>query len=177
MPAKITEIPITRYRTSYEKDKYGNRKRVRTPYKAMRKVKVVAGGRRVAHYFIDSFIFSLLLVPFDLVYPTVGYIPNSLFGVPFAILFPASILYVLYYFGFESLIQTTPGKFLTGTVVINEYGQKPTPKQSIVRSLVRLVPFERLSCLLNDRGWHDTWSGTWVVRKAEAEKLLELMAE
>lgn len=76
----------------------------------------------------------------------------------------------------ETSFQTTVGKMLTKTVVINDYAQKPTTKQILGRSLSRIVPFEALSCI-NGRGWHDKWSGTWVVEIKEKDKLQKLLAE
>jgi uncharacterized RDD family membrane protein YckC len=84
-------------------------------------------------------------------------------------------MYALYYFLFEHFFQKTPGKFLTKTIVIDVYGKKPETRTLILRSLIRMVPFEPFSCL-SDRGWHDRWSETWVVLDEEAEKLKELLA-
>ncbi len=176
MATKITELEITRYRTSHQKDAYGNRQKIRTPYIAKRPVKVVSGGRRFAHFFIDLIIFSFLMLPLEMIDAFAAYLPQTLAGVIFMSFFPTYIAYALYYFLFESLIQSTPGKLLTQTIVINEYGQKPTISELIVRSLVRIVPFEPLSCL-SERGWHDVWSKTWVVRKEEKQKILELLTE
>ena len=77
---------------------------------------------------------------------------------------------------FEYFFQKTPGKFLTKTKVIDAYGNRPEIGPLILRSIIRMVPFEALSCL-SDRGWHDTWSETFVVPDKEAKKLKELQAE
>ncbi len=174
MSKKITDLEITRYRTSHQKDSFGNRHKIRTPYIGKRPVNVVEGGRRFAHFFIDMVIFSFLMLPLELVYAFVDYTPQTAAGAVFMSFFPTYIAYALYYFVFESLLQSTPGKLLTQTVVINEYGQKPTTRELVVRSLVRIVPFEPLSCL-SERGWHDEWSKTWVVRKEENRKIQELL--
>lgn len=163
---KITELQTTRYRTSYHKDAYGNRQRIRTPYQASRPVKTVEGGRRFAHFFIDCLIIGICTFPLDFILSLIDYHPQTIgFAISYSF-FPSYILFALYYFVFESLTQSTPGKMLTNSIVINEYGQKPTRDELIVRSLVRLVPFEIFSCLA-ERGWHDKWSKTWVVKKEE----------
>lgn len=72
---------------------------------------------------------------------------------------------VVYYVAFESMFGKTPGKFLTGTLVIDENGGRPSVGQVVVRTLVRFVPFEALSFLSSSRrGWHDKWAKTYVVR-------------
>jgi hypothetical protein len=83
-------------------------------------------------------------------------------------------LYPAYYFIFELLYQKTPGKFLTKTSVIDVYGNKPTGPSLLLRSIIRLVPFEAFSCL-GYQGWHDRWSDTYVVRDAELKTLKELL--
>lgn len=173
---KITDLQITKYRTSYKKDVYGNRQRIRTPYQAKRPVKVVEGGRRFAHYFIDSLIFGIFVMPFDFILSYLDYQPQTFGFAVFYSYFPSYILYGFYYFIFESLLQSSPGKMLTNSVVINEFGQKPTQKELIVRSVVRLIPFEILSCL-SERGWHDEWSNTWVVTKEEYALIQEKLKE
>jgi uncharacterized RDD family membrane protein YckC len=170
MRKKITDLNITRYRTSYQKDRYGNRHKIRTPYTAKRPVKVVEGGERFAHFFIDLIMFSLLSIPLEFILAFIDYIPQTIGASIFMSFFPSYLLYALYYFIFESLMQSTPGKILTKSLVINEYGEKPTRKELVVRSLVRLVPFEALSCL-SEQGWHDRWSNTWVVKKEELQKI------
>ena len=60
-----------------------------------------------------------------------------------------------YYVFFEAIWGRTPGKFLMGTVVVTEHGEKPSFGQIIGRTLCRFIPFEPLSCL-GERGWHDS---------------------
>ncbi|HUW17819.1 MAG TPA: RDD family protein [Sedimentisphaerales bacterium] len=76
-----------------------------------------------------------------------------------------------YYFVFESSWQRTPAKFVTGTKVITADGRKPALSTIALRTLVRFVPFEALS-FLSERayGWHDKWSGTYVIRKARRRR-------
>ena len=67
-----------------------------------------------------------------------------------------------YYVCFEGIWARTPGKFLFGTVVVNEDGGRPSIGQVFGRSLCRLIPFEP-SLLLGDHGWHDSIPETYVV--------------
>ncbi|TAJ12516.1 RDD family protein [Marinilabiliaceae bacterium JC017] len=74
---------------------------------------------------------------------------------------------LFYYTFFESLIGQTPGKVITGTVVINKHGVRPEFGDCMIRTLSRLVPFEPISFLGdNSTGWHDAWTETQVVKKS-----------
>jgi uncharacterized RDD family membrane protein YckC len=67
-----------------------------------------------------------------------------------------------YYWLLEGILGRTPGKFVTGTKVTRPDGT-PAGWVSLLRMLIRLVPLEVLS-LRNGVMWHDTWTGTRVVR-------------
>lgn len=75
------------------------------------------------------------------------------------------IIAALYYIIFESIWSKTPAKFITRTKVITEYGEKPSFKTILIRTLIRFIPFEAFSFLSPERprGWHDRWSKTIVV--------------
>ncbi|MFD0964522.1 RDD family protein [Pseudofulvibacter geojedonensis] len=78
--------------------------------------------------------------------------------------------YVTYFIVIESKYQVSVGKLLTGSVIVDEYGEKPTTSSIIKRSFSRLIPFDAFSFLgENSYGWHDSLSSTYVVDK----KLLE----
>ena len=76
------------------------------------------------------------------------------------------ILFVYYSF-FEIYFAQSPGKFLTQTIVVDEFGNKPDNNSIFLRSLVRLVPFDGLTFLGGRPGWHDRWTKTFVVNKKE----------
>lgn len=72
---------------------------------------------------------------------------------------------VIYYTFFESVTGRTPGKFLTNTKTVDVNGNKPDFTTVLRRSLCRVVPFEEFSFFGGiDRGWHDKWSKTRVVK-------------
>ena len=83
-------------------------------------------------------------------------------------------IFVSYYAFQEALWGRTLGKLITRTRVVTEHDQPITWKHAMLRSLVRLVPFEAFSFLSSSqpRGWHDRWTGTKVVslRAADIEK-------
>jgi uncharacterized RDD family membrane protein YckC len=173
---KITEIreQITVKRRQYVdgKETFTEQKRWR-----FREVPVVEGLSRFGHFLIDRvllavFSFALgILLALALVALTGS---TELMEDPgfdlFDRLFAWFIIQPAYYFIFEVSMQSTPGKAMLGRIVVDEYGNKPNSRQILIRSLSRTVPFEIFSCL-SDRGWHDTWSKTFVLRKKDLQEM------
>lgn len=82
---------------------------------------------------------------------------------------------LIYYNIFEIFFSRTIGKFITKTVVVDIYGEKPDSQEILVRSLCRLIPFDAFSFLgAPNKGWHDSISKTYVVNKGLLEKKKEL---
>ncbi len=80
----------------------------------------------------------------------------------------------LYYVFFEYYYQWTPGKLATESVVVNANGSAPDLRSIIVRTFVRLIPFEIFSFLNSPSwGWHDKWSKTYVIQSSDVGKLIE----
>ncbi|MDR2823816.1 MAG: RDD family protein, partial [Prevotellaceae bacterium] len=53
---------------------------------------------------------------------------------------------VIYYFVLEMLLKgRTIGKLITGTKVVSKWGEEPTSKDYLIRTISRLVPFDSLS--------------------------------
>ena len=75
-----------------------------------------------------------------------------------------------YYLLLEGFFNTTIGKIITGTTIVDIEGKRPRFSRIIVRTLCRFIPFEAFSFLgIAGRGWHDSISETYVVK---AENLL-----
>ncbi|RYH74534.1 RDD family protein [Flavobacteriaceae bacterium 144Ye] len=72
-------------------------------------------------------------------------------------------LYVMYHAFFEHFFGKTPGKFITKTKVVKNDGSKPSFMNILGRNTARLIPFDPLSFLFSDRGWHDQISNTYVI--------------
>ena len=185
MKKKITEIEETRWRTVYTKDYLGNRHRGQEEYTAFRNVKTVTEGPRFAHYFVDLICYYIIMITFSFLISFIelySNYKNSSASLSFQYVSQIFFIlsYPLYYFFFEALWQKTPGKFLTKTIVINEYGEKPNIGSIILRSLIRLIPFEAFSCFGNRKkqslGWHDRWSKTYVVPIEERDILLNILS-
>jgi uncharacterized RDD family membrane protein YckC len=72
-----------------------------------------------------------------------------------------------YYIVMEGMFQRTIGKMITGTRVVRIDGGRPSLGQVVGRTFARLIPFEAFSFLGGNGypvGWHDSLSGTRVVR-------------
>ena len=126
---------------------------------------LVSGWRRLGTYLIDVVCFyivffvivlAVIFILGDARLDILDGIAGNLIGIGF---------YLLYYIGFELAFARTLGKFVLGTIVVDEKGDKPTVGQFIGRSFARLIPFEALSCIgSQSRGWHDSLAKTYVVR-------------
>lgn len=112
---------------------------------------------RVINYVLDlmacRFIVSLVLAILAF---------NSLYLNLFGQVVLNLITQFLYYFVAETQFSRTLGKLVTKTKVINLQGEKPSVNQIIKRTLLRVIPFEPFSFLLNPIGLHDKWSQTRV---------------
>jgi uncharacterized RDD family membrane protein YckC len=80
-----------------------------------------------------------------------------------------AIVILFYYAFFEGIWARTPGKWVFGTVVVNDSGSKPSFSQVLKRTFSRFIPFEPFS-FFGERGWHDSLSDTLVVRKRKTVK-------
>ncbi|MCO4805201.1 MAG: RDD family protein [Flavobacteriales bacterium] len=178
---KITELKITKYKTVEKRDGEGNLVRSKVPYEASRPIALMTGGKRFAHFFADGFILRSVFWAMGSILGAALTLEEMLelssnLGTITSIASISFISYPVYYIISEHIWQRTPGKFLTKCRVINAYGEKPDLPTNILRNLIRLVPFEILSCL-SDRGWHDRWSDTYVVPDEEYDKLKKLLDE
>jgi uncharacterized RDD family membrane protein YckC len=89
--------------------------------------------------------------------------------------FFAIILLPFYYFIMEFLFQRTIGKILTNSIVIDEFAKRPDFRTMLLRTIIRLLPFEVYSFFVSSRGWHDRWSRTYVISRGELSKLTEMV--
>jgi uncharacterized RDD family membrane protein YckC len=124
-------------------------------------MRIADKGTRFGNYILDTigFFIIIMLHAFILdgllhVIPEDG---SPLLGIYYF------VLYFGYHFLFEYFFGRTPGKFITNTRVTDFDGQKPTAKELFIRNICRLIPFDNLSFLFGDKGWHDSISETQVV--------------
>lgn len=88
-------------------------------------------------------------------------------------LFSYAVL-VSYYIISEGLSQRTIGKYITNTIVVDEFGNKPPLKNIVVRSFCRLIPFDGLTFFNDSRGWHDRFSDTYLFKKNVLDRKISL---
>lgn len=181
---KISELKEERARTIYYRDDYGNRVRDTEDIVVNYKVKTVKPGPRFGHYFIDLIFFQFLILTIQFLFALVALVFKELnlnfssLVLDYIMLIFVLLAYPLMYFICEAFWQKTSGKFLTNTLVIDEYGDAPSKKKIVARSLFRLVPFEPFSCTDDySYGWHDKWSETYVVTKSEYLKIKKMLEE
>ncbi|MBF6609334.1 MAG: RDD family protein [Flavobacterium sp.] len=85
------------------------------------------------------------------------------------------VMILVYYFICEALFARTVAKVLTKTIVVRSDGTRPESMAILKRTFSRLIPFNHFSFLASpSRGWHDSLSKTYVVRKAELDQRMEL---
>lgn len=133
-----------------------------------------SAGNRFANYIVDRIITTLLMYAFFiLIGALLIVISDDLEGVantfenvnPILDYLLSYLVLILIYFSLEVLLKgRTIGKYITNTVVVNEFGERPTVNQILIRSACRFIPFNPFSFLgATARGWHDEISKTYVV--------------
>jgi uncharacterized RDD family membrane protein YckC len=138
-------------------------------------------GQRFLNVIIDSlFIYILILSAGTTIvliaeatnnFAVSGWVENM--NVVEIMVYGLLILF-LYYFLTEVYFSRTLAKLVTRTVVVKSDGSKPTIKMIFIRTLSRFILFEGLSYLGSvSRGWHDTFSGTYVVKKKKLAKSIQ----
>lgn len=175
MRLKITDLTEVRQFNRREENPDGSVTEVPYLKKAKRKVQTVQGGKRFGHYLIDYVILFSISFAFAFfgLFATQG---SSGSAIDLIFNFGAMLITLFYYFLSELALGTSLGKLATNSIVIDEYGEKPSADRLLGRSAARLIPFEAFSCL-GERGWHDTLSKTFVVTKEEHQTLQTLLKE
>ncbi len=133
--------------------------------------KMIAGqGKRFVNYLIDLVCFYIFTMIFELFMGILGGLifPDllSLFDgrntlVNYLVALGSGMIY---YTILEYATGRTLAKYITGTKVVDEEGNKPGLRTLMLRSLCRFIPFEPVSFLFNPgSGWHDRLSKTKVI--------------
>ncbi|NOQ73992.1 MAG: hypothetical protein GQ574_18445 [Crocinitomix sp.] len=122
-------------------------------------------NERLLHYIIDMLLYATLCTTGTFYFVGNIFMFNGwTLGDNSVLLMLMLIGQFLYYPFFEVVLGTTPGKILTGSIVVKEDGSKLKLKDAMNRTLVRVVPFEPFSFFSNGSGWHDKWTKTKVVK-------------
>lgn len=166
--SKITEIYEDRLLTRNEKNEAGEYVRMQQILRYPRQVRNLPAGSRLMNLIFDWLVMCILYYLTSYLSPDLQSFLAHLWYAPIPLLF---------YCVFESTTGRTPGKFITRSVVINEYGETPDLITTLFRTALRYIPFEMFSFFYNDRGWHDRWSATFVVSIKEKNHLKELLSD
>ncbi len=168
----IENIKIDKTYYQNTTDENGNAVKIEKKHNVKRDPVLVTQGVRFGYYLIDvvfiyitAFVLGIVFALFGLENILDDDISSRIFGM---------LLIVAYYFILEASIGTSIGKLICGYTVINQYAEKPSISAILGRSFSRIVPFEAFSCFA-ERGWHDKWSNTYVVKNSEKEKLRRLL--
>lgn len=125
-------------------------------------LKPVNKSKRLLHLLIDG------LFVFYVAYAFLGDIVRTIIIQDYrTVLFIGMLLVLLfgiYYLLMELFFKVTFAKIITNTVVVDKRRQKAGIFNILGRSFCRFIPFEGVSFLFKERGWHDTLSGTYVVK-------------
>lgn len=141
-------------------------------------------SQRFLNFIIDVFIIYLIEISIGTTIIILGDLTNSdtasnwvsSLSVVESFFFGLVILF-FYYLITEMYFSRTFGKYFTKTMVVKHEGSRPNMKSIIVRTLSRLIPFETFSFLTAERGWHDTLSVTYVVKKHDFIAKKKLFSE
>jgi uncharacterized RDD family membrane protein YckC len=82
----------------------------------------------------------------------------------FYLLISAMLCLFTYYLLTEGLFKVTFGKIITNSTVIDDKGEIVSFDKVIGRTLCRMIPFEQFSFLLTNRGLHDSFTDTYVIK-------------
>lgn len=140
---------------------------------------MVTSGKRFLNYLLDIVFFTIIFTVITVIAVLLTYAgihkPHEILSDegPLGTVV-STFVFLLYYFIFEALTGRSIAKFITGTTVVNEYGEKLSAGQALGRTFCRLIPFEVFSFFgTPSRGWHDSIPNTYVV---DAKKLKESLS-
>ena len=120
--------------------------------------KKVSGLSRFIHFIVDTIVWFLIVAILTFSLNTKDDF-QMLLGY---LIFFAS--YIAYYVFMETKYQKTVGKFITKTKVVKTNGTKPELGDIFRRTFCRLIPFDRISFLFTQNGFHDRLSDTTIIK-------------
>jgi RDD family len=120
--------------------------------------KKVKATTRFINFIVDTTIW--LIIAAILTYPLNAKDGNQML-LGYLILL---LSYIGYYSLMETKYQKTIGKFITKTTVVTKGGAKPEVGDIVRRTFCRLIPFDRVSFLFTQNGFHDRLSNTKIIK-------------
>ena len=169
-------------KTTYKKETDENGNTIKVPVTKMvaRPPVVVGQGVRFGYFMIDVVFLYIIQIIIGVILGVILGVTGNLDmleeGTGFSIFLNLSgyLIYFLYYSISEGFGGTSLGKLICGYTVINDQAEKMSFGKAMLRTVCRLIPFEAFSCFA-ERGWHDTLSKTYVVKKSEKLELQRLL--
>lgn len=141
-------------------------------------------GQRLLNFVIDLFIIYVIEISIGTTIILIGDLTKSdtasnwVSSLSVVESFFFGLVILFFYYGLtEIYFSRTFGKYFTKTMVVKHDGSRPNMKSIIIRTLSRLIPFEPFSFLTAVRGWHDTLSVTYVVKKHDFIAKKKLFSE
>ncbi|MCC4214712.1 RDD family protein [Leeuwenhoekiella parthenopeia] len=127
---------------------------------------VSSSTMRFTNFCIDFVVYIVLVLAGSLALDSVFVTTESdlILGIGYFMMF---VIFMAYYGLSEFYFQKTAGKYVTKTIVVTKEGAKPDATTIIIRTLCRLIPFDRLSFLITKNGLHDRFSNTTVIREKD----------
>lgn len=127
-------------------------------------------GKRFLGILLNSiffyFVYVLVIIFIGIIAP---FLPESfiikIIQRDLVVIYSISLsVYFLFFALTEYLFGRSFGHMICNARIVDHYGNKPTFKQTIVRTLCRFIPFDGLSFLSEGNGgWHDRISKTYVI--------------
>lgn len=178
---RLADLTEKKTRTVYKKDIHGNRKKITEEYTAKRLVETINAWPRFGHFIIDSIIINILYAGLEYAFLGIWWLFDAydiafiFFSQAYGLLFFFS---GFYYFIFEWKWGKTPGKYVTKSIAVDEYGNPLELRHAAIRALVRYLPFEAFTCIGSPSyGWHDKFAETYVIKESELSILKKLQEE
>ena len=111
---------------------------------------------RLFNFLIDSFFFLILVFILTLLMKSYLSKEDLYLGL--------IAIYYLYYLVCEFMFGQTIGKWLTRTKVVGSDERPPSFWNVLVRTLLRMLPFDFISYLVYSQGIHDKFSRTKLIK-------------
>ena len=183
MKRNITKI--SRKATRIQKDKNSEGQWIETEfyYTYLEPLPYTSIAKRILHRIVDllliqlffaTSVFSVMLL-FALIGESAKYFFTHLQISDFLLGLIVIVYYLscsfFYYTIVEIVFGRTIGHMVTGSIVVNEFGEKPSVSKIVLRSLARYTPLDSISAF-EKRALHDQFSETLVLNKKGFETFL-----
>jgi uncharacterized RDD family membrane protein YckC len=125
--------------------------------------KKVSASIRLINFIVDTIAFCIVTIILSFILGLfIGPTDSGLITI--AVYLTLAVGFFGYYIFMETKYQKTIGKFITKTTVVTRGGAKPEVGDIVRRTFCRLIPFDRVSFLFAQSGFHDRFSDTTIIK-------------